>query len=160
MPKSTRLIFNTGNSLGCGGWSFCRWLRPRIRFWQRRRPQSTPNNGLPGVSFHSHAPGDTFANKMIVANQISDNRADLFDTATPGPTGININSGFGFSPITGTLIAENVIDHEVDHVALNTPAQVNVHLNNFLDDPVGVDNLGPGSADATENWWACPAATY
>ena len=115
------------------------------------------NNGLPGVSFHSHAPGDTFANNMIVANQISGNRADLFDTATPGPTGINVNSGFGFSPITGTVIAENVIDDEVDQVALNTPAQVNVHLNNFLDDTVGVDNLGPGSADATENWWACPA---
>ncbi len=115
------------------------------------------NNGLPGVSFHSHAPGDTFANNMIVANQISGNHADLFDTATPGPTGINVNSGFGFSPITGTIIAENVIDHEVDHIALNTPAQVNVHLNNFLDDTVGVDNLGPGSADATENWWACPS---
>jgi hypothetical protein len=59
------------------------------------------NNGIPGVSFHSHAPGDTFADNMIVANQISGNGADLFDTATPGPTGINVNSGFGTSPIRG-----------------------------------------------------------
>jgi Right handed beta helix region len=115
------------------------------------------NNGIPGVSFHSHAPGDTFADNMIVANQISGNGADLFDTATPGPTGININSGFGFSPITGTLIAQNVINHETDEVALNTPAQVNIHLNNFRDDTVGVDNLGTGTANATENWWACPS---
>jgi hypothetical protein len=43
------------------------------------------NNGIPGVAFHSHAPGDTFADNMIVANQISGNGADLFDTATPGP---------------------------------------------------------------------------
>jgi hypothetical protein len=114
------------------------------------------NNGLPGVAFHSHAPGDTFADNMIVANQISGNRADLFDTATPGPAGINVNSGFGHSPIKGTLIAENVIDHEAVQVALNTPAQVNVHLNNFLDDTLGVDNIGTGTADATENWWACP----
>ena len=114
------------------------------------------NNGIPGVAFHSHAPGDTFADNMIVANQISGNGADLFDTATPGPTGINVNSGFGFSPITGTLISQNVIDHEAFEVAVNTPAQVGIHLNNFVDDTVGVDNLGTGTANATENWWACP----
>jgi hypothetical protein len=78
------------------------------------------NNGIPGVAFHSHAPGDTFADNMIVANQISGNGADLFDTATPGPTGINVNSGFGFSPIAGTLISQNVIDHEAFEVALKT----------------------------------------
>jgi nitrous oxidase accessory protein NosD len=115
------------------------------------------NNGIPGVAFHSHAPGDTFADNMIVANQISGNGADLFDTATPGPTGINVNSGFGLSPMTGTIIAENVIDHQAFEVALNTPAQVNINLNNFLDDTVGVDNLGTGTANALENWWACPS---
>ena len=114
------------------------------------------NNGLPGVAFHSHAPGDTFADNMIVANQISGNGADLFDTATPGPAGINVNSGFGRSPIKGTLISQNVIDHEAFEVVVNTPAQVNAHLNNFLDDTVGVDNLGTAAIDATENWWACP----
>lgn len=114
------------------------------------------DNGLPGVAFHSHAPGDTFADNMIVANQISGNGADLADTATPGSTGINVNSGFGRSPIKGTLIAQNVIDNEAFEVAVNTPAQVNLHLNNFLDDTVGVDNLGTGTIDATENWWTCP----
>jgi len=115
------------------------------------------HNGLPGVAFHSHAPGDTFADNMVVANRISGNAADLFDTATPGPTGINVNSGLGSSPITGTLISQNLINQEAYELTLNTPAQVNVHLNNFLDDSVGVDNLGTGTADATENWWGCPS---
>jgi len=115
------------------------------------------NNGLPGVAFHSHAPGDTFADNIIVGNHISGNGADLFDTATPGPTGINVNSGFGFTPITGTVISQNVINHEAFEIVLNTPAQVDIHLNNFLDDTTGVDNLGTGTSNATENWWACPA---
>jgi Right handed beta helix region len=115
------------------------------------------NNGIPGVAFHSHAPGDTIANNMIVANHISGNGADLFDTETPGPTGINVNSGFGGTPITGTVISQNVIDHEAFEIVLNTPAQVDIHLNNFLDDTTGVDNLGGGTSNATENWWACSA---
>jgi parallel beta-helix repeat protein len=115
------------------------------------------NNGLPGVAFHSHAPGDTIADNVIASNHISGNGADLFDTATPGPTGINVNSGFGGTPITGTLISQNVIDHEAFEITLNTPAQVDIHLNNFLDDTTGVDNLGAGTSDATENWWACAA---
>jgi parallel beta-helix repeat protein len=115
------------------------------------------NNGIPGVAFHSHVSGDTIANNIIVANTISGNGADLFDTETPGPTGINVNSGFGGTPITGTVISQNVIDHEAFEVVLNTPAQVDIHLNNFLDDTTGVDNLGAGTSNATENWWACAA---
>ena len=119
------------------------------------------NNGIPGVAFHSHvgpafgAPTDDLSNHKIVGNHLSGNGADLFDTATPGPTGININSGGGGTPITGTVISQNVIDHEAFEVALNTPAQVDVHINNFLDDTTGVDNLGTGTANATENWWGC-----
>jgi parallel beta-helix repeat protein len=112
-------------------------------------------NGLPGVVFHSHVSGDTFADNLVVANQFSDNGADLGDTATPGPTGININSGFGSTPITGTIVAQNVFQREGYQVALNTPAQVALHLNNFLYNTFGVDNLGTGSADATENFWGC-----
>ncbi|HXJ94472.1 MAG TPA: NosD domain-containing protein [Terriglobia bacterium] len=115
------------------------------------------NNGIPGVAFHSHAPGDTFADNMIVGNQISGNGADSGDTATPGTTGINVNSGFGFSPITGTIVAQNMIKDEADQIVLNTPAQVNIHLNNFLDNTIGVDNLGAGTGDAIENWWNCAA---
>ena len=33
---------------------------------------------------------------------------------------------------------------------------MNVHLNNFMDKGIGIDNLGTGSIDATENWWKCP----
>ena len=121
------------------------------------------NNGIPGVAFHSHvgptfgAPADDLSDNVITGNHISGNGPDLFDTATPGPTGININSGGGGTPITGTVISQNVIDHEAFEVVLNTPAQVDIHLNNFLDDTTGVDNLGAGTSNATENWWACPA---
>jgi parallel beta-helix repeat protein len=120
------------------------------------------NNGLPGVAMHSHVgpafvlPADNLNDNVIVGNHISGNGPDGFDTATPGPTGINVNSGGGGTPITGTVISGNVIDHEAIEIAVNTPAQVEVHLNNLLDDTIGVDNLGLGVVNATENWWGCP----
>jgi parallel beta-helix repeat protein len=114
------------------------------------------NNGIPGVAFHSHVSGDTFADNVIVANHISGNGADTGDTATSGPTGINLNSGFGGSLITGTVISENVIEHEAYDLFVNTPAQVDAHLNSFFGrDDVGVDNYGTGTVNATENWWGC-----
>lgn len=36
---------------------------------------------------------------MIIGNYIAGNGADTDDTATPGPTGINISSGGGGSPV-------------------------------------------------------------
>lgn len=110
------------------------------------------NNGLPGVAFHSHAPGQNLNDNMIVGNQLSGNGADTEDAFTPGPTGINV---FGVSPITGTIVAENTIQQESYEVVVNTPAQVDVHLNNFLDTTVGIDNLGTGTGNAILNWWAC-----
>ncbi len=110
-------------------------------------------NGLPGFTMHSHAPGQDLTNNVIVGNYISGNHADTEDAATPGPTGINV---FGVSPASGTVIAQNVIDHEAFNIVVNTPAQVDVHLNNFDDNSVGIDNIGGGSANATENWWGCP----
>jgi hypothetical protein len=54
------------------------------------------------------------------------------------------------------MVAENVIDDEAIDIAFKAPAgQINAHLNNFMDRSIGVDNLGTGSIDATENWWKC-----
>jgi parallel beta-helix repeat protein len=114
------------------------------------------NNGIPGVAFHSHAPGDTFANNKIIGNHISGNGADTGDTATPGPTGINLNSGFGASPISGTVISGNVIDREAYDLFINTPPQVDAHLNSFIGNGgVGVDNSSGGTVNVTENYWGC-----
>jgi parallel beta-helix repeat protein len=114
------------------------------------------NNGIPGVAIHSHAPGDTFTSNVIAANQISGNGADTGDTVTPGTTGININSGFGGSLISGTIIAQNVITQEGYDLFINTPAQVDAHLNSFVGhNAVGVDNSSGIAVNVTENWWGC-----
>jgi hypothetical protein len=116
------------------------------------------DNGLPGVALHNHgvAPMNTPAvnlnDNVIAGNRISGNGPDTEDAATPGPTGINV---FGLAPITGTIISENVIDDEAVDIATNTPAEVNVHLNDLLDGKIGVDNIGTGTVDARENWWGC-----
>jgi hypothetical protein len=119
------------------------------------------NNGLPGVAFHSHvgpnfgAPPDDLNGNFILSNHISGNGADTDDTATPGPTGININSGFGGTPITGNVISGNSITDESVDVAVNTPGHVALNFNNLLGGDTGVDNLGSGPIDATQNYWGC-----
>jgi parallel beta-helix repeat protein len=118
------------------------------------------NNGQPGVTMHNHAwapppaPPVNLNNNIIVGNHISGNAADGEDAATPGPTGIN---SYSVAPVWGTMIAENVIDDETVDVAFKAPSgQMNVHLNNFFNRGIGVDNLGAGTVDATMNWWDCP----
>jgi len=109
-------------------------------------------NALPGVAMHSHTPGQNLNDNVIVGNIISNNGADTDDAATPGTTGINV---FGVSAVTGTVIAQNTIRDEHDAVVANTPAPVNPHLNNFFAD-FGVENIGSGTVDATNNFWGCP----
>ncbi|MFN7995766.1 MAG: right-handed parallel beta-helix repeat-containing protein [Bryobacteraceae bacterium] len=117
------------------------------------------NNGLPGVTFHAHGPQENLNDNVIAGNTISGNGPDTEDAATPGPTGINV---YGLSAIMGTIISQNVIDGEMIDIAVNTPAEVQAHFNNFHDATYGIDNLGTGIANGTENWWGCsggPGAT-
>jgi parallel beta-helix repeat protein len=123
-------------------------------------------NGLPGVAMHAHSPGATVADNMIAGNHISGNGADTDDTATPGPTGINVSggdngSGVPLGVIRGTVIAGNVIEQETIGVAVKTNSLVEAHLNDFVNLLDGVDNLDGGVVDARLNWWGCsrgPAA--
>src|ERR1017187_8358176 len=128
----------------------CR-TRQVLRNSNRAPQQKSPPRRVPGGR-KGGRPMLFDAVNVIVGNQISGNGADTADAATPGPTGINV---FGVSPITGTIIAQNVFQQESYEVVVNTPAQVDVHLNNFLDTTVGVDNLGAGTSNAVVNWWAC-----
>lgn len=117
-------------------------------------------NGLPGVTMHNHAaapspaPGVNMNDNVIVGNQISGNGADTADTPTSGPTGINL---FSQAPVTGTIISQNVFDDEAIDIAYSAPSgQMDVHLNNFDDKAIGVEQLSTAPIDATENWWRCP----
>jgi len=128
-------------------------------------------NGLGGVALHTHvgplfgAPADNMSGNKIIGNYIAGNLADTFDTATPGRVGININSGDGGSPVYGTIITQNVIEDEDVDVAVNTPAEVDIHLNDLLGGKIGVadvcalDNSAVcnGNIDTTENYWGCHA---
>ncbi len=126
-------------------------------------------NGIGGFSLHSHvgpvfsgAPADNMNNNMIIGNKISGNLADGGDTATPGRVGININSGGGGTPIWGTIISQNVIWDEDYDITVNTPATVNIHMNDLLGGKVGLANIcafdkAPctGHINATQNYWGC-----
>jgi parallel beta-helix repeat protein len=127
-------------------------------------------NGIPGVAFHSHvgpafgAPADNFSGNVVINNIIAGNGADTADTATPGPTGININSGGGGSPINGTIISGNVITDEDVAIAVNDPAELDANYNDLLNGQIGVANVCAldnaactGTINATENFWGCTA---
>ncbi len=129
------------------------------------------DNGLGGVDLHTHVgpsfglPADNLNANVIVGNYISGNLADTFDTATPGRVGININSGQGGSPVYNTVISANVITNEDVDVAINTPNEVHVHLNNLLGGKIGVayvcaldkGTACTGTVEASENFWGCSA---
>ena len=129
------------------------------------------NNGLGGVALHTHVgpafglPADDMTGNKIIGNTISGNLADTFDTATPGRVGININSGDGGSPVRGTVISQNVISDEDIDIAVNTPAEVDIHLNSLLGSGIGIGDVCAldastvctGTIDGAENYWGCPA---
>ncbi len=129
------------------------------------------HNGLGGVALHTHVgpafglPADDMSGNKIILNTIADNLPDQADTATPGRVGININSGDGGSPVRGTVISQNTISDEDIDIAVNTPAEVDMHLNSLLGSGIGVGDVCAldgstvctGTIDATENYWGCPA---
>ena len=126
-------------------------------------------NGLGGVALHTHVgpafklPPDIFYGNVIIGNYIAKNLADQADTATPGNVGININSGDGGTPVLGTVIAYNVIREEDVDIAVNTPGEVDIHLNDLGGDKIGVADVCTfdkatvctGSINATLNYWGC-----
>ena len=119
------------------------------------------DNGLPGVTMHTHAnfpsplPPPNINGNVIVGNRLHGNAADTADAATPGPTGINI---FSVAGVHGTVITRNVFEDEAIDIAFNAPAgsHINAHFNDFSAAAIGVDNLGKGSVNATDDWWHCP----
>jgi hypothetical protein len=129
------------------------------------------NNGLGGVALHTHVgpafglPADGMHGNMIIGNFSAGNLADQFDTAISGPVGININSGDGGSPVRGTVISQNIVRDEDVDIAVNTPAEVDIHLNDLRGGNIGVGDVCAldaskvctGSIDATENYWGYPA---
>lgn len=124
-------------------------------------------NGLPGVTMHNHAapgvngvpaflPPVVFNDNVIAGNEISENSQDFSDAATAGPTGINV---YSLAPMTGTIITQNVIREEQLDIVIKVPGvgapAVQIHLNNFPQHDVGVQNAGTAQVDATQNWWGC-----
>jgi Right handed beta helix region len=126
-------------------------------------------NGLGGVALHTHVgpafklPPDNFYGNVIIGNFIAKNLADIDDTATPGTVGININSGGGGTPVNGTIISYNVIRDEDVDVAVNTPGEVEIHLNDLGGGKIGVADICAfdkatvcsHAIDASENYWGC-----
>ncbi|QNI31309.1 right-handed parallel beta-helix repeat-containing protein [Alloacidobacterium dinghuense] len=127
-------------------------------------------NGLGGVALHTHVgpafglPADDMDDNVIVGNFIARNLPDQADTATPGNVGININSGGGGSPVHGTVIAYNIIRDEDVDIAVNTPTEVDIHLNDLGGGKIGVADVCAfdkaticnGTIEASENYWGCP----
>src|SRR5262249_797282 len=115
-------------------------------------------NGLPGIAIHAHSPGLNIGNNSFIGNYIAGNGQDTADAATPGPTGINVYSLF---PIYGTVAQQNVIKSEAVDIVFNIAvpagptASMEAHNNNLNGQGIGVDNIGFGVVNATNNWWGC-----
>jgi nitrous oxidase accessory protein NosD len=118
------------------------------------------DNGATGVAMHNHVaapspgPAVNLNDNVVVGNHFSGNGPDNVGVPASDPTGIDV---FSMAPVSGTVISQNEFEQEAIDVAFDAPSgQMNVHLNNLNDATTGVDNLGTGTIDATENWWNCP----
>lgn len=86
------------------------------------------NNGLPGASIHSHSPNQNVSGNTIVNNIIWGNAADGEEgiaNVQPGPTGIDVLSDPGASPIAAVTIAGNRISGEYYGIFTANVLQVN-----------------------------------
>ncbi len=111
------------------------------------------DNGLPGVTLHSHAPGQNVNDHLIANNTIYGNGPDA-ESGSLEKAGIAITADPGAGPITGIQIVDNKIFGEGVDVVFNAPGALAAHQNSFFD-AVGLANLGTGAVDATLNWWKC-----
>ena len=121
-------------------------------------------NGLPGIAMHNHAsvpgaPPIIFRDNSVIGNHIRGNGADTEDAQTAGPTGINI---YSVVPVTGIVVAENVIEDEAIGISFKSAAtgsnavpQLQAHFNIFERRTVGISNLGAATTNGTLNWWGC-----
>lgn len=115
-------------------------------------------NGLPGVTLHSHAPNQMLADNIIIGNHIANNGPDDSTTAPTGIAIIGLLEPAGTPlPVSGTVISQNVIEDEAIDVAIASTMSATVQLNNLGGGAgvIGIQNLGTGAIEATENWWGC-----
>ncbi|HWD00345.1 MAG TPA: right-handed parallel beta-helix repeat-containing protein [Candidatus Sulfopaludibacter sp.] len=110
-------------------------------------------NGIPGVAIHGHTPGQNLNGNQIIGNTISGNGADTADAFTPGTAGVNV---FSVSPVTGTVISQNIISGQALDVVVNAPGDTRVVRNSFTRGVVGILNMGAGTVTAEGDYWGCP----
>jgi hypothetical protein len=116
-------------------------------------------NGIPGVTMHSHAPGQNMNGNIIAGNTLSGNGLDFTQPgASTQPTGIEIFADPSAAPVLNTEILRNKFQNEKVDVwigANNTSADV--HFNDLVGaGVVGVQNAGSGVVHAQLNYWGCP----
>ena len=114
---------------------------------------SLADNGLPGVTPHSHAPGQNVNGHLLANNTIYGNGPDA-ESGTTEKAGIAITADPGAGQITGVKVAGNKVFGEGIDVVFNAPGELLVHQNSLYDG-TGLANLGPGTVDGTLNWWKC-----
>jgi parallel beta-helix repeat protein len=116
------------------------------------------DNGAGGVAMHNHVPNPNIIlrDNIVTGNYIAGNGADP-DVGTTGPTGISV---LGTTAVSGMLITLNQIENEAVDIAVknatSAAAGVVAHLNNLVGrNAIGLDNLGTGPVDASQNYWGC-----